>query len=181
MSLKSFLFPGNSRSSIICFFRSFLMLKTCWQYIHLENLTITVSAVLPTRETQASVLSEEILQPSFLKSFKIVSSRASPETSRGMFMISRHSRLEYWSFAQQCLSKIVNLVNNKLLAYFVTGSSAYSFETDSLSLRTYCRTILVLSSNLLCRDRTIGMRSCLLSLSSESLVYHAIFHLLKSY
>ena len=122
LSLKSFLFPVNSRSSIICFFRSFLMLKTCWQYFHLENLTFTVSVVLPTRETQASVLSEEILQPSFLKIFKTVSSRTSPETSRGMFMISRHSRLEYWSFAQHCLSKIVNLVNNKLLAYFLTGS-----------------------------------------------------------
>ena len=157
------------------------MLKTCWQYIHLENLTITVSAVLSTRETQASVLSEEILQPSFLKIFKTVSSRASPDTSRGMFMISRHSRLEYWSFAQHCLSKIVNLVNNKSLAYFVTGSNTYSFETVSLSLRTSCRTIFSLSSNLLCRDRAIGMTSCLLSLSSESLVYHAIFQLLKSY
>ena len=47
--MKNLLFPGNSRSSIVSFFRSFLTLQTCWQSFRLENLTITVSFVLPTR------------------------------------------------------------------------------------------------------------------------------------
>ena len=176
--MKSLLFPGNSRSSIVSFFRSFLTLQTCWQSFRLENLTITVSFVLPTR-WHASIRSGEISQPSFPKIFKTFSSRTSPDTSRGMPTISRHSRLEYWAFAHQCLSKVDNLVTNKVLTFFVTASPACSFEIESLSLRTSSRTVLSLSSNLLCRDRTIGIRSCLRSLSSESLVYVVIFQLIK--
>ena len=141
-----------------------LMLQTCWQSFRLENLTITVSVVLPTW-WHASVRSREISQPRFPNIFKTFSSRTSPDTSRGMPTISRHSRLEYWAFAQHCLSKVVHLVKNKLLAFFVTASSACSFEIDSLRLRTSSRTVS-LSSNLLCRDKTIGHISCLHSLSS---------------
>ena len=178
--MKSLLFPGNSRSSRVSFFRSFLTLQTCWQSFRLENVTITVSFVLPTR-WHASIRSGEISQPSFPKIFKTFSSRTSPDTSRGMPTISRHSRLEYWAFAQHCLSKVDNLVTNKLLTFFVTANSACSFEIEPLSLRTSYRTVLSLSSNLLCRDRTIGIRSCLRILSSESPVYVAIFQLIKSY
>ena len=121
------------------------------------------------------------MQPSLPKIFKNFSSRTYPDTSRGMPTISRHSRLEYWAFAQHCLSKVVNLVNNKLLTFFVTASSACSFEIDSLSLHTSSRTVLFLSSNFSCRDRTIGIRFCLHSLSSELPVYVAIFQLIKSY
>ena len=98
--MKSLLFPGNSRSSIVSFFRSFLMLQMCWQSFRLENLTITLSFVLPTR-WHASIRSGEISQPSLPKIFKTFSSRTSPDTSRGMPTISRHSRLEYWAFAQR--------------------------------------------------------------------------------
>ena len=125
--------------------------------------------------------SEEISQPSFPKIFKNFSSRTSPDTSRGMPTISRHSRLEYWAFAQHYRSKVDNRVTNKLFTFFVTVSSACSFEIESLSLRTSSRTVLSLSSNLLCGDRTIGMKSCLRSLSSESPVYVAIFQLIESY
>ena len=103
------------------------------------------------------------------------------DTSQRMPTISRHSRLEYWAFAQHCLSKVVNLVNNKLLTFFVTASSACIFEIESLSLHCSSRTVLSLSSNLFYRDRTIGIRSCLCSLSSASPVYVAIFQLIKSY
>ena len=84
-----------------------------------------------------------------------------------MLTISRHSGLEYWAFPQHCLSKVDNLVNNEFLTFFVTAGSACSFEIDSLSLHISSRTVLSLFSNLLCRDRTIGIRSCLHSLSSE--------------
>ena len=146
--MKSLLFPGNSRSSRVSFFRSFLTFQTCWQSFRLENLTFTVSVVLPSR-WHASIQSGEISQPSFPKIFKTFSSRLSPETSRGMPAISRHSRLGYWAFAQHCFSKVDNLVINKLLTFFVTARSACSFEIDSLSLRTSSRTVLSLSSNLL--------------------------------
>ena len=63
--------------------------------------------------------------------------------------MSRHSHLEYWAFAEHYLSKVVNLVNNKLLTFFVTASSECRFDTDSLSLRTSYRTVLSLSFNLL--------------------------------
>ena len=178
--MKGLLFPGNSSSSRISFFRSFLTLQTCWQSFCLENLTITSPFVLPTR-WYASIWSGEISQPSFPKIFKTFSSRTSPDTSRGMLTISRHSRLEYWAFAQHCLSKVDNLVTNKLLTFFVMASSACSFWIHSFTLRTSSRTLLSLSSDLLCRDRALGIRSCLRSLSSELPVYVAIFQLIKSY
>ena len=103
--MKSLLFPGNSRSSRISFFRSFLTLQTCWQSFRLENVTITVSFVLPTR-WHASIRSGEISQPSFPKIFKTFSSRTSPDTSQRMPTISRHSHVEYWAFAQHYLSKV---------------------------------------------------------------------------
>ena len=64
--MESLLFPGNSESSRVSFIRSFLTLQMCWQSFRLENLTITVSVVLPTR-WQASIWSEEISHPSFLR------------------------------------------------------------------------------------------------------------------
>ena len=112
------LFPGNSRSSIVSFFISILTLQACWQSFHLENLTITVSFVLPTR-WHTSIWSGEVSQTSFPKIFKAFSSRTSPDTSRGMHTISRHSRLEYWTFTQHCHSKVDNLVNNRLLTFFL--------------------------------------------------------------
>ena len=128
---KSFLFPGNSRSSIVSFFRSLLMLQTCWQSFRLENLTITLSFVLPTR-WHASIRSGEISQPSLPKIFKTFSSRRSPDTWRGIPAISRHSLLEYWAFAQHCLSKLVNLVNNKLLTFFCYGQLCMQLRNWSI-------------------------------------------------
>ena len=173
--MKSLLFPGNSRSSIASFFRSFLTLQTCWYSFRLEHLTITVSFALPTR-WHASIRSGEIAKPNFPKMFKNFSYRTSPDILRGMPTISRHSQLEYWVFSQHCLSKVDSLVNNKLINFFATAISACNFETESLNLRNSSRTVLSLSSNLFCRDRTIGIRSC-----CESPVYVAIFQLIKSY
>ena len=76
--MKSLLFPCKSRSSIVRFFRSLLMLQTCWRSFHLENLRITVWLVLPIW-WHTSVQSGEISQPSFPKISKTFSSRTSPE------------------------------------------------------------------------------------------------------
>ena len=108
---------------MVSFFASFLTLQTCWQSFRLENITVTVSVNLPT-QWHVSIRSGKISQPSLPKIFKTFSSRASPDTSQGMPTISRHSCLEYWVFAQHRVSKLVHLVDNKLLAFFVTASSA---------------------------------------------------------
>ena len=122
--MKRLLFAGNSRSSVVSFFRSFSKLQACWQSFRLENLTITVSFVLPTW-WHALIWSGEILQPSFLKIFKTFSSSTYPDTLQGVPTISRHSCLEYWTFAKRCLSKVVNLVNNKLLTLLNTSKCFY--------------------------------------------------------
>ena len=166
--MKSLLFPGNSRSSIVKFFRSFLTLQTYWQSFRLENVTITVSVLLPTR-WHASVRLGEMLQPSFPKSFpsffKTFFSKISPETSRGIPTISRHSRLEYWAFTPHCFTKAVNLVNSELRQANIRRGKKLGFQLSYRHPR---------------RDRTMGMRFCLRSLSSESPVYVAIFQILKS-
>ena len=81
----------------------------------------------------------------------------------------RHSRLEYCAFAKHCRFKVTNLLHNKVLTFFVIGSSELNVVIVSGKLRSSSRTLLLASSSLLCRDKTIGIRSCLLSLSSESL------------
>ena len=139
--MNSLLFPSNSRSTRVSFFRSFLTLQTCQHSFCPENLAITVSFALPTR-WHASIRSGEISQSSFPKIFKTFSSRISPDTLQGMKTFS----LEYWAFAQHGLSKVVNLVNDKLLKIFVTASSACSFEIDSLSFHTSSSTLLSLTS-----------------------------------
>ena len=97
--------------------------------------------------------------------------------------MSRHFRLEYCEFAQHCRSKVTNLLDNSVLTFFVIYSSELSLVIVADKLRTSSRTLLsaslLASSSLLCRDKIIGIRSCLRSLSSESLVYYAIFQLDK--
>ena len=95
--------------------------------------------------------------------------------------MSRHSRLEYCAFAQHCRFKVTNLLDNRVLTFFVIDSSELRLVMVSDKLRTSLRTLLLASllasSSLLCRDKTIGIRSCLRSLSTESLVYDALFQL----
>ena len=97
--------------------------------------------------------------------------------------MSRHSHLEYCAFAQHCCSKETNLLDNRVLTFFVIDSSELSLVVVSDKLCTSFRTLLLASlltsSSLLCRDKTIGIRSCLRSVSSESLVCDAIFQLDK--
>ena len=92
--------------------------------------------------------------------------------------MSRHSRLEFRAFAQHFCSKITNLLGNNVLTFFVTDSSEFSLVIVSDKLRTSSRTLLLASllasSNFLCKDKAIGIRSWLRSLSSESVVYHYI-------
>ena len=86
----------------------------------------------------------------------------------------RHSRLEYCAFAKHCRFKVTNLLHNKVLTFFVIDSSELNVVIVSGKLRSSSRTLLLAlllaSSSLFCRDKAIGIRSCLLSLSSTSLL-----------
>ena len=154
----------------------FFTCQTWWQSFRRENLTVNVSLLL--MQWQDSIWSGEIPQPILSKIFNIFSSSTSPLTSRGVSTMPRHSRLEFRAFTQHFCSKITNLLGNNVLTFFVTDSSEFSLVIVSDKLRTSSRTLLVASllasSNFLCKDKAIGIRSWLRSLSSESLVYHYI-------
>ena len=105
-----------------------------------------------------SIWSGEILQPILSKISNTISSSTSPLTSQGMPTMSRHSCLEYCAFAQHCRSKVTNLLDNRVLAFFVIDSSELSLVIVSDKLRTSSRTLLLASllasSSFLCRDKT---------------------------
>ena len=136
---------------MVSFFRSFFNapdVLAVLSFTKLNNYCISCST-----DTMAGLNTvRRNIATKFPKIFKTFSFIISPDTSRGMPAILRHSRLEYRAIAQHCLSIVVNLANNKLLVFFVTASSACRFETDSLSLRTSSRTVLSLSSNLTVAD-----------------------------
>ena len=133
---------------------------------------------------QDSMWSGEILQPNLSKIFN-TSCSTSPLTSRGMPKMPRHSRLEYCAFAKHCRFKVTNLLHNKVLTFFVIDSSELNVIIVSGKLRSSSRTLLLAlllaSSSLFCRDKTIGIRSCLLSLSSTSLLSVWCHNQRKSY
>ena len=133
---------------------------------------------------QDSMWSGEILQPNLSKIFN-TSCSTSPLTSRGMPKMPRHSRLEYCAFAKHCRFKVTNLLHNKVLTFFVIDSSELNVVIVSGKLRSSSRTLLLAlllaSSSLFCRDKTIGIRSCLLSLSSTSLLSVWCHNQRKSY
>ena len=132
---------GKSKSSIFNFWGSFLTSQSCWQSFCPINLTTTVSFFLLMR-WQNSIWSRKILQPILSKIFKTLSSSTSPLTSQGMTTVSRHSRPEYWVFAQHCRSKVINLLGNNVLTFFVMDSSDLSLVIVSDELRTLSRTLL---------------------------------------
>ena len=170
------LIPGKSTSSVFNFCR-------CFWFFRWENFTITVLLFLLIR-WQDSMSSGEILQPNLSKIFN-TSSSTSPLTSQGMPKMPRHSRLEYCAFAKHCRFKVTNLLHNKVLTFFVIDSSELNVVIVSGKLRSSSRTVLLalllVSSSLFCRDKTIGIRSCLLSLSSTSLLSVWCHNQRKSY
>ena len=162
------------------FLQIFFDLQDLLIVLRRENFTIIVSLFL-LMWWQASIWSGQIMQPTLSKIFNTVSSSTSPITSRGMPAMSRHSHLEHCAFNQHCRSKVTNLLDNTVLTFFVIDSSELSLVMVYDKLHTSCRTLLLpsllASSSLLCRDKTVGIRSCLRSLSSESLVYDVILQL----
>ena len=70
--------------------------------------------------------------------------------------MSRHSRLEYSAFAQQCCSKVTNLLD---IDIFIIDSSELSLVLVFDKLLIYFRTLLLASLlalfTLLCRDKIL--------------------------
>ena len=77
------------------------------------------------------------MQPVLSKIFNTFSSSTSPLTSRGMPTMSRHTRLEYSAFAQHLFSKVTNLLDNRVLTFFVIDSSDLSLVIVSDKMRTF--------------------------------------------
>ena len=119
----------------------------------------------------------------FIKNIQYLLLQYFPLTSREMPKMSRHCRIEYCAFAQYCRSKETNLLDKRVLTCFVIDSSELSLVIASNKLRASFRTLLLASllasSSLLSWDKTIGIRYCLRSLSSQSLVYDAMIQLVK--
>ena len=127
--------------------------------------------------------SGEILQPILSKLFITFSSSTPPSSLWGIPTMSRYSHLEYCPFVQHCCSKVTDLQDKRVLTFFVIDSLELSLVIVSDALGTSSRTLLLASllasSSLLCRNKTIGIRSCLRRLSSELWVYDAMIQLLE--
>ena len=134
------LLPLKPISSNFIFCRSLLTDKTWLQSFLRKNLTMTLS--LFVRRWHASISRERISQPTLLKTSSTFDSKFSFETSRGMPATSKHSLLEYWAFAQHCLSISITLLLRSVLTFLTILISDLSLTKFSLNLRIYSRASL---------------------------------------
>ena len=134
------LLPLKPISSNLIFRRSLFTDKTWSQSFLRKNLTLTLS--LFVRRWHASISRERILKPAFLKTPSTFDSKVSFETSRGMPATSKHSLLEYWAFAQHCLSISITLLLRSVLTFLTILISDLSLTKFSLNLRIYSRASL---------------------------------------
>ena len=132
---------GSSTSFMSSLLRPFFTENISWQFFLFENLIMTLLC-LPAR-WQASILSLEISQPTFLKILGTLSLSSFSLTDSSTPATSKHFLLEYWAFAQHCLSKSVTLCWSKELTFFVTSSCDSRLVNLSFTLRT-SSSILVL-------------------------------------
>ena len=90
---------GKPISFMSNFLNSFFVVSTFWQSFQRENFTIILPFFLLIR-WQASILFPSIGQPTFSNIFKTFRSKSPSLTLQGTPTSSKHSRLEYWAFAQ---------------------------------------------------------------------------------
>ena len=57
--------------------------------------------------------------------------------------MSGHSRLEYCAFVMHCRSNVTNMLDNRVLIFFIIDSSELSLVIVSDKLRTSSRTLLL--------------------------------------
>ena len=71
---------------------------------------------------QSSIFERWIATSSLSKILMVGSSRSSLLMLSGTPVVSKHSRLEYWLFAQHCLSNATTCLCNLLFTFFETGN-----------------------------------------------------------
>ena len=105
--MQCVLYPVRSISLILTLLRSFLALSGTYFNTFLLSNLIKVWPLFPTR-WQSLMSSAVIPTPALVIALHRTFSRSLSLTEERMTVISRHSRLEYWVFAQNCLSKAIN-------------------------------------------------------------------------
>ena len=177
--MQSVLCPVRSMSLILTLLRSFLTLNTSLDTFLSPNL-IMVWPLFPIR-CQSSMSSSIISTPALVIALHTTSSRSLSLTEGGMPVISRHSRLEYWTFALHCLCKAIYLSLRELFSILVTLKSdfnsskfVFSFSTSLVRLLTLSFNLLSIISILSCRLTASATKSVLLSLFKDSSVSAAI-------
>ena len=123
---------------------------------------------------QVSILFPSTGQPTFSNIFKIFFSKCPSLTLRGTPTRSKHSRLEYWAFAQHWCSMETSLSGSTECTYLATVSSDWSFSKFSLNLHIWSIILLLAASISVCWDSNIEIRSFFSSLSEDSSVYFEI-------
>ena len=113
------------------------------------------------------IITGNIAQPTFLKILRTLSSNSFCLTDSGIPATSKHYLLEYWAFAQHCLTKSMTLCWSKELTFFVTSSCYSRLVTLSFILGTSL-SILVLDRTSVWSDSTIFMICFFNSFSSDS-------------
>ena len=164
---------GKPISFMSNFLNSFFVLSTFWQSFQRENFTIILPFFLLIR-WQASILFPSIGQPTFSNIFKTFCSKSPSLTLQGTPTSSKHSRLEYWAFAQHWCSMETSLSGSTECTYLATVSSDWSFSKFSLNLHIWSIILLLAASISVCWDSNIEIRSFFSSLSKDSSVYFDI-------
>ena len=173
--------PGKSKSSVFCrFLQIFFYLPDLLVVLSSRKLNNNCITFFAGAIAGFNVIRRNT-ETDFVKNIQYFLLQYFPLPSRGMPTMSGHSRLAYCAFDQHCRSKVTNLLDNNVLTFFVIDSLELSLVIVSENLRASSRTLLLTwllaSSSLLYREKTIEIRSCLRSFSSESLLYDATFQL----
>ena len=141
------LLPLKPISSNFIFRRSLLTGKTWSQSFLRKNLKMTLS--LFVRRWHASISRERNPSSRF-------------ETLRGMPATYKHSLLEYWAFAQYCVSISITLLLRSVLTFLTILISDSSLKKFSLNLQISSRAslfTLVYCSTLFWSDEVIPISS----------------------
>ena len=109
--MKSLLLPSKSKSSIFNFHRSFLSCQTDLLAVFSSRKLYGYS--IPFFANAGFNNSGEITQLRLSKMFNTFTANTSPVNSRGICMICRHFRFEYWAFGHHCHTMLTNLLRNK--------------------------------------------------------------------
>lgn len=116
--------PSKVKSIPFTFFLKWQILFTHFCF---ESLMITRLGSLLGNQWQSSIFKEWIPASSFLKIFKVVSSKFIWWVLSGISLVSRHSRLEYWELLEQWRSKETICFFQFIIDLLATLSSDSSF------------------------------------------------------